>query len=122
VPVLPIGRDGWPSRPHEFGKAAVRWASGPYRRLALRSGRDYFSPVKFLAILLASLSLQAPAWACAGCRVISEDLEDTTVMAGFAFSWGVVAMLVFLFALCSGLGWFVMKTIKAVDANHSSVG
>ncbi len=78
--------------------------------------------MKFLAILFASLSLQAPAWACAGCRVISEDLEDTTVMAGFAFSWGVVAMLAFLFALCSGLGWFVMKTIKAVDENHSSVG
>ncbi len=43
-------------------------------------------------------------------------------MAGFAFSWGVVAMLVFLFALCSGLGWFVMKTIKSVDARHGSAG
>jgi hypothetical protein len=31
-------------------------------------------------------------------------------------------MLAFLFALCSGLGWFVMKTIKAVDARHSSAG
>jgi hypothetical protein len=78
--------------------------------------------VKFFTILIATLLLNAPAWACAGCRVISEDLEDTTVMAGFAFSWGVVAMLVFLFALCSGLGWFVMKTIKAVDARHSSAG
>jgi hypothetical protein len=29
---------------------------------------------------------------------------------------------VFLFALCSGLGWFVMKTIKAVDARHGSAG
>jgi hypothetical protein len=52
--------------------------------------------------------------------VVSEDLEATTVMAGFAFSWGVIAMLAFLFALCSGLGWFVMKTIKAVDARHGS--
>jgi hypothetical protein len=78
--------------------------------------------VKLFTILIATLLLNAPAWACAGCRVISEDLEDTTVMAGFAFSWGVVAMLVFLFALCSGLGWFVMKTIKAVDARHSSAG
>ena len=78
--------------------------------------------MKTLAILLAGLLLQAPAWACAGCRVLSEDAEATTVMAGFAFSWGVVAMLAFLFALCSGLGWFVMKTIKAVDARHGSAG
>ncbi len=78
--------------------------------------------MKFLTVLLATLLLNAPAWACAGCRVVSEDLEASTVMAGFAFSWGVVAMLVFLFALCSGLGWFVMKTIKAVDARHGSAG
>jgi hypothetical protein len=78
--------------------------------------------MKTLAILLAGFLLQAPAWACAGCRVVSEDLEATTVMAGFAFSWGVIAMLAFLFVLCSGLGWFVMKTIKAVDARHGSAG
>lgn len=68
------------------------------------------------------LFFRSPAWACAGCRVVSEDLEATTVMAGFGFSWGVVAMLAFLFALCGGLGWFVMKTIKAVDARHGSAG
>ena len=78
--------------------------------------------MKFLAAFLLSLLLNTPARACAGCRVVSEDLEATTVMAGFAFSWGVIAMLVFLFALCSGLGWFVMKTIKAVDARHGSAG
>ena len=81
-----------------------------------------FPVVKIFTALLATLLLNAPAWACAGCRVISEDAEATTVMAGFAFSWGVIAMLVFLFALCSGLGWFVMKTIKAVDARHGSAG
>jgi hypothetical protein len=78
--------------------------------------------VKFLVAILATLLLNAPACACAGCRVVSEDLEATTVMAGFAFSWGVIALLAFLFALCSGLGWFVMKTIKAVDARHGSAG
>jgi hypothetical protein len=78
--------------------------------------------VKSLIALLITLLLNAPAWACAGCRVVSEDLEATTVMAGFAFSWGVLVMLAFLFALCSGLGWFVMKTIKAVDARHGSAG
>jgi hypothetical protein len=76
--------------------------------------------VKVPAILLATLLLRAPAWACAGCREPGEGVEAATVMAGIAFSWGVVAMLVFLFALCSGLGWFVMKTIKTVDAGHGS--
>jgi hypothetical protein len=71
--------------------------------------------MKLLAVILTLALLPASAWACAGCRVISEDAEATTVMAGLAFSWGVLAMLVFLFALCSGLGWFVMKTIKSVD-------
>ena len=76
--------------------------------------------MKAPAIFLATLLLRAPAWACAGCREPGEDVEAATVMAGIAFSWGVVAMLVFLFALCSGLGWFVMKTIKTVDAGHGS--
>jgi hypothetical protein len=76
--------------------------------------------MKVLAVLVATLLLTGSAWACAGCRVLSEDAAAATVMAGFAFSWGVVAMLVFLFALCSGLGWFVMKTIKAVDAGRGS--
>ncbi len=92
------------------------------QRLALHPVSSYFSPVKLLVAILATLLLNAPAWACAGCRVVSEDLEATTVMAGFAFSWGVIALLAFLFALCSGLGWFVMKTIKAVDARHGSAG
>ena len=72
--------------------------------------------MKLLVAILALVLIQARAWACAGCRVQSEDVEATTVMAGFAFSWGVVVMLAFLFALCSGLGWFMMKTIKSVDA------
>jgi len=92
------------------------------QRLALHRGGGYFSRVKLLVAILATLLLNAPAWACAGCRVVSEDLEATTVMAGFAFSWGVIALLAFLFALCSCLGWFVMKTIKAVDARHGSAG
>ena len=78
--------------------------------------------MKLLAASLLSLLLSAPAWACAGCREPGEDVEAATVMAGFAFSWGVIAMLAFLFALCSGLGWFVMKTIKAFDARHGSAG
>jgi len=72
--------------------------------------------MKILAALFALVLLHAPALACAGCREPGEDVEATTVMAGFGFSWGVIFMLVFLFVLCSGLGWFVARTIKAVDA------
>ena len=72
--------------------------------------------MKFLAAILALALLHAPALACAGCREPGEEVEATTVMAGFGFSWGVIFMLIFLFALCSGLGWFVARTIKTVDA------
>ena len=72
--------------------------------------------MKFLGAFLASFLLNASAWACAGCREPGEDVEKTTVMAGFGFSWGVILMLAFLFVLCSALGWFVAKTIKRVDA------
>ena len=72
--------------------------------------------MKILAALFALVLFHAPALACAGCREPGEDVEATTVMAGFGFSWGVIFMLIFLFVLCSGLGWFVARTIKAVDA------
>jgi hypothetical protein len=75
-----------------------------------------------MKVLFASLALsllQASAWACAGCRDPGSDVESATVMAGFGFSWGVIFMLLFVFSLCSGLGWFVVRTIKAVDARHT---
>jgi hypothetical protein len=72
--------------------------------------------MKFLASTLALALLNAPAFACAGCREPGEDVEAATVMAGFGFSWGVIFMLLFLFSLCSALGWFVARTIKTVDA------
>jgi hypothetical protein len=72
--------------------------------------------VKALVAIRSLALLHAPAFACAGCREPGEEVEATTVMAGFGFSWGVIFMLIFLFALCSGLGWFVARTIKTVDA------
>ncbi|MEY3480709.1 MAG: hypothetical protein RIQ71_1484 [Verrucomicrobiota bacterium] len=76
--------------------------------------------MKLLTVLFATLLLNASAWACAGCREPGKEVEVTTVMAGFGFSWGVIFMLIFMFLLCSGLGWFVAKTIKAVDAGKSA--
>ncbi|MFZ9931607.1 MAG: hypothetical protein ACO3J2_11055 [Chthoniobacterales bacterium] len=75
--------------------------------------------MKWLAIMFALALLNVPALACAGCREPGEDVEAATVMAGFGFSWGVIFMLVFLFVLCSGLGWFVARAIKAADATKS---
>jgi hypothetical protein len=75
-------------------------------------------PVKIIAALLATLLLQAPSWACAGCRVVTADAADTTIMAGFAFSWGVVIMLAFVFSLFGFLGTYAWKTVQAVDARH----
>ncbi|MFM8808608.1 MAG: hypothetical protein ACKOJB_06860 [Chthoniobacterales bacterium] len=76
--------------------------------------------MRLLSIIFTLVLLHAPAWACAGCREPGEEVEAATVMAGFGFSWGVIFMLLFLFALCSGLGWFVARTIKAVDAGKSA--
>jgi hypothetical protein len=76
--------------------------------------------MKFLATIVAFALLEVPALACAGCREPGEEVEATTVLAGFGFSWGVIVMLVFLFTLCSGLGWFVVNTVKTVDANHGA--
>lgn len=69
-----------------------------------------------MAVISALLLLGAPVWACAGCREPGAEVETSTVMAGFGFSWGVIFMLLFLLVLCSSLGWFVARTIKAADA------
>ena len=74
--------------------------------------------MKSLAAILAIFLLHAPAWACAGCRVVSEDTEAATVLAGFAFSWGVVIMLAFVFSLFGFLGTYAWKTVQAADAQH----
>jgi hypothetical protein len=70
-----------------------------------------------------ALLLQAPPLlACAGCREPGEDVEASTVMAGFGFSWGVIIMLAFLFSLCGGLGAYTWRTIRAVDAENAPRG
>lgn len=76
--------------------------------------------MKLCTAVFALLALPAPLLACAGCREPGEDVEAVTVMAGVGFSWSVLFMLVFLFGLCSALGWFVVNTVKAVDAGCSS--
>ena len=74
-----------------------------------------------LAAAAFALFLQAvPLLACAGCREPGEDVEAATVMAGFGFSWGVIIMLAFVFALSGGVGAYVLKTVRAADARHDA--
>lgn len=72
--------------------------------------------------LFVLLCTAAPLLACAGCREPGEDVESTTVMAGLAFSWGVLFMLAVLFSLFGGLGTYMWRTIKAVDGGRRSDG
>ncbi len=66
-----------------------------------------------MAFLLVSA---ASSLACAGCRLPGQDGESATILAGAAFSWGVLLMLAFLFSLFGGLGAYLMKTVREVDA------
>lgn len=77
--------------------------------------------MRSLYLIPALMLLQAaPLLACAGCREPGEDVEAATVMAGFGFSWGVIVMLAFVFLLSSGVGAYVVKTVRAADARHDA--
>ncbi|MFZ4484311.1 MAG: hypothetical protein ACOYOL_10075 [Chthoniobacterales bacterium] len=71
------------------------------------------------AALLALLLQAGPLLACTGCREPGEDVEASTVMAGVGLSWSVLFMLAFVFALSGGLGAFMWKTVRAVDARNA---
>lgn len=70
---------------------------------------------RIYATLLVLFWTAGPLLACAGCREPGEDVESATVMAGLAFSWGVLFMLAVVFSLFGGLGTYVWRTIKALD-------
>lgn len=72
--------------------------------------------MKAAATLLVTAVLASPAWACAGCRLPGPEGETATVLAGAAFSWGVLLMLAFVFSLFGGLGTYVLKTVREVDS------
>lgn len=77
--------------------------------------------MRSFSLIPAFLLLQAaPLLACAGCREPGEEVEAATVMAGFGFSWGVIVMLAFVFALSGGVGAYVVKTVRAADARHDA--
>jgi hypothetical protein len=74
--------------------------------------------MKPAATLLITVLLAGPAWACAGCRLPGQESETATILAGAAFSWGVLLMLAFVFSLFGGLGAYMLKTVREADASH----
>lgn len=74
------------------------------------------------AAILAAILFFAhhSAEACVGCRTPMVGAEEPqTVLAGVAFSWSVITMLVLVVAVVSGLGWYIAKTCQRVDREHS---
>jgi hypothetical protein len=74
--------------------------------------------------LLASTFLLAhqAAMACVGCResgAFGPD-EPQTVIAGMAFSWSVLTLLVTVLAALSGLGYYIAKTCIRVDRENGT--
>jgi len=57
--------------------------------------------------------------ACVGCRQTSEEVarvEPATVMAGFAFSWSVLFMLVIVATLLMFMITYMRKVMRDIDA------
>ena len=61
--------------------------------------------LKFLLVLSAVVPFQARA--CEGCKMAASKgiSEPQTIMAGMAFSWSVLFMLVAFFSLLAIFGW-----------------
>lgn len=75
-------------------------------------------PAAILAAIL--LFAQRSAVACVGCRTPMVGSEEPqTVLAGVAFSWSVITMLVLVVAVISWLGWYIAKTCQRVDRENS---
>ncbi|MCX6968831.1 MAG: hypothetical protein NTV93_01585 [Verrucomicrobia bacterium] len=78
--------------------------------------------MKPASLITAALLFQHSAMACVGCRepgAFGPD-EPQTVMAGMAFSWSVLTMLVIVGAALAGLGFYITKTCRRVDRENGT--
>jgi heme/copper-type cytochrome/quinol oxidase subunit 2 len=73
----------------------------------------------FTAIALAAFLLAAECvMACVGCREPGSETiakESPTVLAGWAFSWSVLFMLVFVFLIVGGLSFYIWQTCRRLE-------
>ena len=56
--------------------------------------------------------------ACVGCREPGSETiakESPTVLAGWAFSWSVLFMLVFVFAIVGGMSLYIWQTCRRLE-------
>lgn len=76
--------------------------------------------MKSTALISTLLLCQHHAMACVGCRQpgVGGADEPQTVLAGVAFSWSVIIMLLFLASLVGGLGFYIAKTCRQVDRKN----
>ncbi len=76
--------------------------------------------MKPAALITALLLCHHHAMACVGCRQpgVGGADEPQTVLAGVAFSWSVITMLLLVASLIGGLGFYIAKTCRQVDRRN----
>jgi hypothetical protein len=70
--------------------------------------------IVFCAFVLAAQGVLA----CVGCREPGSETiasENPTVLAGWAFSWSVIFMLLFVFLIIAGMSLYIWSTCKRLE-------
>ncbi len=71
------------------------------------------------AVVLAALfSTMECVMACVGCREPGTETvtkESPTVLAGWAFSWSVLFMLLFVFLIVGGMSLYIWQTCRRLE-------
>lgn len=79
---------------------------------------------RFFILWIWSLLSLIPvaAQACVGCREPGSETmnhETPTVMAGIAFSWSVLFMLIFALAVVGGMSAYIWQTCQRIDRERA---
>jgi heme/copper-type cytochrome/quinol oxidase subunit 2 len=78
----------------------------------------------FPAVVLGALFSAADClMACVGCREPGSETvakESPTVLAGWAFSWSVLFMLVFVFLIVGGMSLYIWQTCRRLERESVS--
>jgi hypothetical protein len=79
------------------------------------------SAAALMLLLLATIPMQLVE-ACPGCSAVTAEIrrsEPETIMAGFAFSWSVLFMLVVSSSIIGFLTMYIAKTVQRIDRERS---
>ena len=77
--------------------------------------RNWTLPI--LALVALHLAAEC-GLACVGCREPGSETmakESPTVLAGWAFSWSVLFMLVFVFLIVGGMSLYIWQTCRRLE-------